>query len=52
MDNREITIQELKRLQDKYDDIAVKTNNLDKRQHYSNLVNTIEDVIEDLKAGK
>jgi hypothetical protein len=53
-DNKiEITIKTLKDLQEKYDKLAFKNDkNKDKCDYYVLMVNTIDDIIEDLKEGK
>lgn len=53
VNNIEITIKTLKDLQKKYDKLAFKNDkNKDKYNYYVNLVNTLDDIIEDLKEGK
>lgn len=49
MDNKQITIQELRKLQEQYDKLAFKDKDKDKLDYYSNLVNCIDDIINDLK---
>lgn len=45
--NKEIAIQELRKLQERYDKLAFADKS--KLDYYSNLVNTIDDIINDLK---
>lgn len=49
MNNLEITIRELIRLQDKYNEAAFKAKSKELDRYYTNLVNGIDDILIELR---
>ena len=49
MTNKQITIETLKDLQGKYDKLYSITKGKQMKDHYYNLIQAIDDIIEDLK---